>query len=373
MPGDTLAIDYPRTYFGWSASSPADYANPTKGLVIHYNGPATNLKSHADCVAYWKGVRTQHVGSNGWADIGYSFGISVEGGIFEGRGLNRYQAAQGTSHGNANYYSVSLMIGGNERPTQAQIEAVRRLRSWLMSRGVSGTVLGHRDFVATSCPGSILYGMVRDGTFTGSPSGGYEPLLRRGDSGPAVREWQEDLLSVGVPLPRYGADGAFGAETEQATKSFQSWRGIDVDGIVGPQTRGEMRNAQEAGDRYPGGGTTSATPKTAKPASTTTRLVEDGQLGPLTAKATQRALGVTADGVWGPVTVRAMQRRVGEAADGLLGPKTTRGVQRRVGATVDGIWPSIRSVSSSGLVTFNTAAVSETTRRLQKALNEGTF
>lgn len=102
-------------------------------------------------------------------------------------------------------------------------------------------------------------------------------------------------------------------------------------------------------------------------------LTVDGQLGPLTARATQRALGVDDDGIWGPVTVRAMQRRSGAGVDGILGPVTTRAVQRRVGAVVDGVWPSIARVSGSGLVTFNMSATSETTSKLQTALNGGKF
>ncbi|MEV2274024.1 peptidoglycan recognition family protein [Nocardiopsis sp. NPDC049922] len=219
-------IDYPRTYFGWSASSPADYADPESGLVVHYNGPATGLTGHGDCVAYWKATRDGHVSGNGWADIGYSFGISTEGGIFEGRGLNRYQAAQGTTSGNRNWYSVSLMIGEGERPTDAQIDGVRRLRARLMSEhGVSGRVLGHRDFSSTSCPGSLLYDLVEDGTFEqppGSPTPttteGHDPMLglTKGDSGRPVTALQQVLLYCGASLPQYGADGGYGQETADA-------------------------------------------------------------------------------------------------------------------------------------------------------------
>nr|WP_121182425.1 peptidoglycan-binding domain-containing protein [Nocardiopsis sp. Huas11] len=114
-------------------------------------------------------------------------------------------------------------------------------------------------------------------------------------------------------------------------------------------------------------------PSRPAPPPGTGRLAEDGRLGPLTLRAAQAELGVAVDGVWGPVTVRAMQRRVGAAADGFLGPKTTRAVQRRVGATVDGMWPSIRGYDRSGTVTADASVVSETTRRLQAALNEEKF
>ncbi|MFI7448059.1 peptidoglycan recognition family protein [Nonomuraea sp. NPDC049714] len=160
-----------RSEFGWGASG-ASTARPTRGLVIHYDGSDQNLagKPHASCVDYWRRTRKFHMGSNrGWADIGYSWGACPHGKVFEGRGLDRIQAAQ--PGGNADWYSVTLMSGPGEKPTAAQIEAVRGLRAWLMSKGVAGAVKGHRDFYSTSCPGDSLYRLVRDGTFTKGPSG----------------------------------------------------------------------------------------------------------------------------------------------------------------------------------------------------------
>jgi len=162
-----------RDYFGWGRTA-ARAASPHMGLVIHYDGPGQNLtgKTHSHCVEYWKGVRKFHMNSNGWADIGYSFGVcphsdsSGQGYIFEGRGLNREQAAQ--PGGNTTYYSVTLMLGDGEHPTDVQIETVRELREWLHSKGNANTVKGHKDFYNTSCPGTILYKMVKDGTFTKS-------------------------------------------------------------------------------------------------------------------------------------------------------------------------------------------------------------
>ena len=66
-------------------------------------------------------------------------------------------------------------------------------------------------------------------------------LLRRGSRGEAVRKVQRALVDLGYPLPRFGADGRFGAETEAAVRRFQAdQRRVDptflVDGIVGPQT-----------------------------------------------------------------------------------------------------------------------------------------
>jgi hypothetical protein len=41
-------------------------------------------------------------------------------------------------------------------------------------------------------------------------------MLKRGDRGPAVLTLQRQLLALGRPLPRFGADGALGDETLQA-------------------------------------------------------------------------------------------------------------------------------------------------------------
>lgn len=159
-----------RSALGWGPS-PASQATPTQGLVVHYDGGDQGLagRPHSMCLAYWRRTRAFHTGPvRRWADIGYSFGACPHGYVFEGRGLYRVQAAQ--LRGNSTWYSCTLMSGPGEDPTPEQIDAVRQLRAWLMSKGVGGAVRGHRDFFNTSCPGDRLYRLVRDGTFTRSPS-----------------------------------------------------------------------------------------------------------------------------------------------------------------------------------------------------------
>ncbi|MEW2354972.1 hypothetical protein [Spirillospora sp. NPDC029432] len=99
---------------------------------------------------------------------GNSFSACPHGYVMEGRGLNRQQAAQ--PGGNSTWYSCTLMSGPDESPTDAQVQAVRELRAWLMGKGVAGAVRGHRDFISTSCPGDRLYRLVKNGTFGKAPS-----------------------------------------------------------------------------------------------------------------------------------------------------------------------------------------------------------
>lgn len=58
--------------------------------------------------------------------------------------------------------------------------------------------------------------------------------LRRADHGTAVRWVQQALIDLGYPLPAYGADGLFGAETGAAVVAFKLDHGLDPpDPVVG--------------------------------------------------------------------------------------------------------------------------------------------
>lgn len=60
-----------------------------------------------------------------------------------------------------------------------------------------------------------------------------DPALSLGDQGPEVRALQARLVALGADLE---VDGDFGRNTLAAVMDFQSKKGLDVDGIVGPQT-----------------------------------------------------------------------------------------------------------------------------------------
>ncbi len=68
------------------------------------------------------------------------------------------------------------------------------------------------------------------------------PLLRKGDTGAAVKNAQALLISKGYPCGgrvvagRESPDGEFGPTTEKSVKSFQSIKKLQADGIVGAGT-----------------------------------------------------------------------------------------------------------------------------------------
>ncbi|MFE3461380.1 N-acetylmuramoyl-L-alanine amidase [Nocardiopsis aegyptia] len=268
-----------RSDLGWSPYSPAAYANPRSGLVVHYDSTDMDLADQplSASIDYWNRTRRFHTGpSRGWVDVGYSWMATAQGYILEGRGLHRQQAAQ--PGGNSTYYSVTLATGPTDRITAAQINAVRQLREWLMEpdTSIAGTVKGHRDFNATSCPGETAYAMVRDGTFRRAAKWGADapavddtpptapaprptvpgtaappfPLPSGYAFGPKtgpywqvsgyyshredLRQWQQRMRDRGWVIT---PDGLYGPQTKLVTETFQAEKaGLIVDGLIGART-----------------------------------------------------------------------------------------------------------------------------------------
>ena len=68
--------------------------------------------------------------------------------------------------------------------------------------------------------------------------------IRRGDKGPVVKYAQQLLMARGYSLPKYGADGDYGAETVAAVKAFQKANGLTADGIIGKKTWEKLLDGQ---------------------------------------------------------------------------------------------------------------------------------
>lgn len=84
-------------------------------------------------------------------------------------------------------------------------------------------------------PWEQLFGYIREEIEGGAV---VERVLKLGVRGEDVRAWQQVLIDVGYdPGP---ADGVFGSLTDTATKQFQTYRNLVVDGVVGANTRKAM-------------------------------------------------------------------------------------------------------------------------------------
>lgn len=210
------------------------------GVAVHYVG-AGKLTGvdHDKCAPRVRSIENDHVNGNGWDGIAYNFLACEHGYVFEGRGLGRRSAAQGTTSGNQNYYAVCALIGAQDTPGDTLKNALRDAIDYMRNDGAGARLRGHRDFRATSCPGDPLYqwvgaGAPRPGETSPWP-GRYlrltSPYMRGADV-----EWVQQRLNHHGADPRLDVDGIFGPLTEAAVIKFQKANDLDPDGIVGPLT-----------------------------------------------------------------------------------------------------------------------------------------
>ncbi len=75
--------------------------------------------------------------------------------------------------------------------------------------------------------------------------------LRRGMSGEDVADLQRKLIALGYDVGSYGADGIFGAKTQEAVRKFQRDNGLAVDGIVGRATWAKLDELEPGDEEEP--------------------------------------------------------------------------------------------------------------------------
>lgn len=100
-------------------------------------------------------------------------------------------------------------------------------------------------------------------------------LLAKGMEGNDVRMLQELLLELGYALPKYGADGQFGAETEAALKAFQRAEKLEVDGKYGDKAHAALMDAMADKPKDSAEPAQSEQPVEMKPTGITVAIVSD--------------------------------------------------------------------------------------------------
>lgn len=151
-------------------------------------------------------------------------------------------------------------------------------------------------------------------------------VLQQGMSGEDVLAWQLVLQKDGLLVPA-GVDGAFGAQTTQATKTWQSRRGLVADGKVGPATLQAAAASVAAPAPAPVKSTVPSINRTTwRPTLQSGMAGNDVREWQTVLLADGYSLGAAgADGDFGPITVdatKAWQTAKKLAADGKVGPGT---------------------------------------------------
>ena len=214
-------------------------------FLVHYHGGRVRDQHGVEVP---RNIEAIHL-ANGWAGIGYNFAVDLDGTVYEGRGWDGVGSQ--CPGRNRDGVGVYVAVGGDQVPTQAALRSVRALRDELVSlRGGAGVrEMGHKDGVATSCPGTFLYKWVHGGMPLTGGGGMTAPINTGGGrslvpypghvhhlTGPDdhhVEQIQKRITQLGYPLT---ADSAFGPKTDAGVRWFQRRSGLTIDGRVGPKT-----------------------------------------------------------------------------------------------------------------------------------------
>lgn len=147
---------------GAGATTPFD----PLGVCVHWEGAGWTWPwAHDTCDDKVRSIQAYHMDARHWSDIAYSELACPHGYVFEGRGLNRRPAANGSFDANTDWYAVQCMWGtrSGSAPT-ALLAACRDAIDYCRQQGGAGPQLrGHRDLKQTDCPGDQLYAWVRNG------------------------------------------------------------------------------------------------------------------------------------------------------------------------------------------------------------------
>ena len=131
----------------------------TDKIVIHHTGTTDSQGNYIDDDLSALEIHEMHK-KMGWSGIGYHFVIRKNGSIEIGRPLWTQAAhAQGE-----NWHTVGIHVCGNFEvayPTEEQIESLSYLVGWVAEKYdlecTSEHIVGHKDLMATACPGQNLY------------------------------------------------------------------------------------------------------------------------------------------------------------------------------------------------------------------------
>ena len=173
---------------GWGAVESLRRGEPRYAAAAHmvfvHHTDTPNGYAPDDVPAIIRSIHTYHVRSNGWSDIGYNFLVDAYGRVFEGRagGIDRPVIGAQTGGFNTGSVGIAVIGDGALAPlTAAARDALTKLIAWRLDvahadplghaamtsagndRYAAGrtvsfrAVSGHRDGLATECPGALIY------------------------------------------------------------------------------------------------------------------------------------------------------------------------------------------------------------------------
>lgn len=153
---------------------PHRYSSKIRLITVHHTAAEVGQDKRSG-EERMRALYQYHAKNRGWGDIGYHYVIDEEGNIYQGKSGGDYVVGGHAYCNNVGTIGIALM--GNfsvQQPTVRQTNALQWLTDLLATRyrlNPEGqvvfhgkrltTVLGHRDLMATDCPGETLYAGLR--------------------------------------------------------------------------------------------------------------------------------------------------------------------------------------------------------------------
>lgn len=137
--------------------------------TAHWNGPTIIINGlttwdHSRCASLVRGIQNYHMDNKGWSDIAYNFLVCPHGYVFEGRGINVINGANGTNIGNYTSHAICCLAGEGNVFSDSEKQAFRDCVEYISNNtGAPNQSIGHRDHKSTTCPGDERYLWVHQG------------------------------------------------------------------------------------------------------------------------------------------------------------------------------------------------------------------
>jgi hypothetical protein len=206
-------------------------------IAIHHGGSgdyaAANtpytVEKEASQLRAWE---RYHLGK-GWRGLAYGYAVGMTGNVYRIRGWNGYGAHRGDVDGdgisnNKEIVPVLFIMSGQphrHHPSLKMLQGFEALRAYLEEEAETGLYLyGHRELMATACPGDNNMVYIRANRHSGAPPAPppvhEPPPSEEDDVKELVEALQESLNTAGF--------------TDYEDKP------LVVDGVLGPRTKSSM-------------------------------------------------------------------------------------------------------------------------------------
>lgn len=147
---------------------PLQYPEKITKIIVHHTATSGNLDNPAQAI---RDIYYYHAVTRAWGDIGYNYIVDRDGKIYEGRAGG--EGVIGAHSGIGNNGSIGIAVLGNYQNEDISEKIIVSLSEFIYKkakihdiyaggfsefRGVlRDNIMGHRDIMATQCPGEFLY------------------------------------------------------------------------------------------------------------------------------------------------------------------------------------------------------------------------